>query len=140
MKSYLIFIAFILASCASADHTRHFSIALHRDSSSVFFHAIQDSLPQLGYQIFRFSSDTLIAKTYIKQGALNEREIEISVLKEKEKGECAVFVKTITYFRQDTITEYYDEKKGFPASYRKDFSNVIQMIERMGKKTLKKKK
>ena len=140
MKSFLISIAFILVSCASADHTRHFSIALHRDSSSAFFQGIKDSLPQLGYQIYSVSSDTLIAKTYIKQGALNEREIEIAIVIEKGKGECSVFVKTVTYFRQDTIIGYYDEKRGFPASYRKDFSNVLQMIERMGKKTLKKKK
>lgn len=140
MKSFLYLIACIVSSCASTDYSRHFSIRLHPDSSSFFFHEIQDSLPQLGYQIFHASSDTLIAKRYIKQGALNEREIEISLLKENGKGECRVYVKTLTYFRQDTIIEMYDEKRGFPASYRKDFSHVIGMIERMGKKTLKKKK
>ena len=140
MRAFLISLVFILFSCASADFSRHFTISFHRDSSAQFWASIQDSLPQLGYQIYSVSSDTLIAKTYIKQGALNEREIEIVIVMEEGKGECIVFVKTVTYFRQDTIIEYYDEKRGFPASYRKDFSHVIGMIERMGKKTLKKKK
>lgn len=140
MKSLLILIALIIVSCASADFSRHYLIRLHKDSSSAFFHGIKDSLPQLGYQIVLASSDTLIAKTYIKQGSLSEREIVIMALKEQEKGECKVYVKTVTYFRQDTIIEYYDEKRGFPASYRKDFSHVLSMIDRMGKKTLKKKK
>jgi len=140
MRIFLIIIGFILYSCASADRSRHYSIAFHRDSSEQFFHIIQDSLPQMGYQIFQASPDTLIAKTYIKQGALNEREIEISLLREKGKGKCLVYVKTVTYFRQDTIIEYYDEYKGFPSSYRKDFSHVLGMIDRIGKKTLTKKK
>ncbi|MFM6956242.1 MAG: hypothetical protein ACKOX1_06795 [Ignavibacteria bacterium] len=139
MRAFLISLGFILFSCASADFSRHFTISFHRDSSAQFWASIQDSLPQLGYQIYHASSDTLITKTYIKQGALNEREIEISVLKEKGKGKCSVYVKTVTYFRQDTIIEYYDENRGFPASYRKDFSHILGMIDRMGKKTLKKK-
>jgi hypothetical protein len=140
MKSFLILIGLILFSCASADISRHFSFAYHKDSSSVFFHSIEDSLPQLGYQIQYSSIDTLIARTYIKQGALNEREILISLIREEGKGKCKVYVKTSTYFRQDTIIEYYDAQKGFPASYRKDFSQILGMIERMGKKTLGKKK
>jgi len=140
MKSFLILLGLILFSCASADISRHFSFAYHKDSSSVFFHSIEDSLPQLGCQIQYSSIDTLIARTYIKQGALNEREILISLIREEGKGKCKVYVKTSTYFRQDTIIEYYDARKGFPASYRKDFSQILVMIEKMGKKTLGKKK
>lgn len=140
MKSFLILIGLILFSCASADISRHFSIAFHTDSSSVFFRSIEDSLPLLGYQIKHSSIDTLIARTYIKQGSLSEREILISLIREDIKGKCKVYVKTSTYFRQDTIIEYYDARKGFPASYRKDFSQILGMIERVGKKTLQKKK
>ena len=140
MKSFLILIGLILFSCASADISRHFSFAYNKDSSSVFFRSIEDSLPLLGYQIKHASIDTLIARTYIKQGSLSEREILISLIREDNKGKCKVYVKTSTYFRQDTIIEYYDARKGFPASYRKDFSQILGMIERMGKKTLYQKK
>ena len=140
MKSFLILIGLILFSCASADISRHFSFAYHKDSSSVFFRSIEDSLPQLGYQIKHSSIDSLIARTYIKQGSLSEREILISLIREDNKGKCKVYVKTSTFFRQDTFFEYYDARKGFPASYRKDFSQILGMIERMGKKTLYKKK
>ena len=140
MKSFLIMIILILFSCTSADTKRHYSISLHRDSSSIFFETIEDTLPQLGYQIQHISKDSLIARTYIKQGALNEREIIITVLTEQGKGQCKVYVKTITYFRQDTIIEYFDARRGFPSSYRKDFSHVLGIIERIGKETLKKKK
>ena len=115
MKSFLILIGLILFSCASADISRHFSFAYNKDSSSVFFRSIEDSLPLLGYQIKHSSIDTLIARTYIKQGSLSEREILISLIREDNKGKCKVYVKTSTYFRQDTIIEYYDARKGFSA-------------------------
>jgi hypothetical protein len=131
-------IAYFLSACASADSSRYFSIPFHKDSSEVYFQQLRDSLPQLGFVMHHDSKDTLIAKTYIKQGALNEREIVLTLL--KDIGECKMFVQTITYFRQDTIIEYYDAHRGFPASYRKDFNPALNLAKRIGKQTLKKRK
>ncbi|MFZ9760436.1 MAG: hypothetical protein ACO323_00040 [Candidatus Kapaibacteriota bacterium] len=139
MRGILIIVV-LLIGCASGDHSRYFTIMHHRDSSDIILQQCADSLPYYGFQLQSFTKDTLIATRYIKQGSLNEREIFMTFVHSPGKSECSVSVKTITYFRQDTIIEFYDQQRGFPASYRKDFMPVIQMAERMGKQSLRKKK
>ena len=136
----IISIMSFLIGCASGDMSRHFLIKLHRDSTDIVFKQLSDSLPFYDFMVKSIRKDTLIASSYIRQGSLNEREILLSFIHQQGKNECAVFVQTITYFRQDTIIEYYDEQKGFPASYRRDFMPIIQLAERIGKQTIRKKK
>ena len=136
----LVIISLCLLGCASGDFSRHFIVKHHRDSSNIVFTYLADSLPQYGYQVRTIMQDSLFASTYIKQGSLNEREIQLLFIHQPKEAVCSVYVKTITYFRQDTIIEYYDDKRGFPASYRKDFMPIIQLAERIGKNTLRKKK
>lgn len=141
MQSFLaILIVIFLFSCASGDKSRHFTIPFKIGHGELFFRQLQDSIPQYGFILNRIEQDTLTASTYVKQGALNERAIKITMMKNETEGTCSIVVNTITYFRQDTIIEYYDEHHGFPASYRKDFGAIIQCAQRIGKRTFKSKK
>jgi hypothetical protein len=140
MSIALIIVFLCFLGCASGDISRHFIVKHHRDSSDIVFTHLADSLPQYGYQVRTVKQDSLFATAYVKQGSLNEREIQLLFIHQPNEAACSVYVKTITYFRQDTIIEYYDEQRGFPASYRKDFMPIIQLAERIGKNTLRKKK
>jgi hypothetical protein len=140
MHIFLIIVFLGFFGCATGDFTRHFIVKHHRDSTHIVFTYLADSLPQHGYQVRSIKQDSLFASTYIKQGSLNEREIQLLFIHQPKEAVCSVYVKTITYFRQDTIIEYFDEQRGFPASYRKDFMPIIQLAERIGKNTLRKKK
>jgi len=140
MRIVMFLALLIFLGCASGDMSRHFTLSHHKDSTSYLLQSVADSLPYYGFNARLIARDTLIALSYIKQGSLNEREIQLTFIEKQGKGECMVFVKTTTYFRQDTIIEYYDQNQGFPASYRKDFMPVVLMAERIGKTTLRKKK
>lgn len=140
MHIFLIIVFLGFLGCATGDISRHFIVKHHRDSTHIVFSYLSDSLPQYGYQVRSVTQDTLFASAYVKQGSLNEREIQLFFIHQPKEAVCSVYVKTITYFRQDTIVEYYDDKRGFPASYRKDFMPIIHLAERIGKSTLRKKK
>ena len=140
MKYYGIILLTLLLSCASGDNARYYSIPLHKDSLSLFLQSAEDSLNRYGFFVKSVHRDSLHAFKLIKQGALNEREVQLLITLHDQDPPCRIQVKVTTYFRQDTIIEYYDELRGFPASNRRDFSDAILCIRRLGEATLPKKK
>ena len=120
----------ILCSCASGDSLRYFSIKIPKSSSEQFISQVKDSLPSYGFLLYDVSKDSLISIKYIKSGALNEREVRLLLTSHPDQPYCRANIRITTFFRKDTIIEYYDEKQGFPASHRTDFKEALLMIKR----------
>lgn len=135
---FVIFVS-LLISCASGDTARYFPVLVHRDSTKILFNTIEDSLNKYDFYVRTKKQDTIIASKMIKQGALNEREVQMLFSLNTNSPYCRVQVKITTFFRQDTIIEFYDEAKGFPASNRRDFMDALKCIQKIGENTLPKK-
>jgi hypothetical protein len=120
----------IFWSCASGDSLRYFSIKIPKSSSEQFISQVKDSLPNYGFLLYGVSKDSLISIKYIKSGALNEREVRLLLTAHPDQPYCRANIRITTFFRKDTIIEYYDEKQGFPSSHRTDFKEALLMIKR----------
>jgi len=130
------FLAFLYCTCASGDSSRFFPITVSKSSAESFRKNIEDSLPEYGFLLYEKTKDTLISIKYVKAGSLNEREVRLLLSMHNEKPYSRINLKITTFFRKDTIIEYYDDKNGFPASNRNDFMDAIRMIKRLAEATL----
>jgi hypothetical protein len=120
----------ILCACASGDAGRFIRYTLKMPVKE-FYRQVSDTLNRYGYYIRESSPDSLGAYRYIHDGSLNEREVRLKIRYDTLQSTCLVQIRIITYFRQDTIIEYYDEKQGFPASNRSDFRDVLLGIKNL---------